>query len=71
MGVNIPPVAIILMARAPSLTCRRMACTTSSFVSASVLKNQQWPAVIVIGVPVQISLGPGIARGLNAVQDGE
>ena len=31
------------MARAPSLTCLRIACTTCSLVSASVPKNQQWP----------------------------
>ena len=61
VGVNMPPVAIILMARAPSLTCRRIACTTCSLVSASVPKNQQWPEVMVIGVPAQISLGPGMA----------
>ena len=59
VGVNIPPVAIILMTFAPSFNCVRTACRTWSSVSASVPKNQQCPAVIVIGVPASNSRGPG------------
>ena len=41
VGVNMPPVAIILMQSAPSFFCRRTAVTTSSTVSASVPNIQQ------------------------------
>lgn len=61
VGVNMPPVAMILIASAPCLTCARTAVATWSGVSASVPKNQQCPAVIVIGVPATSNLGPGMA----------
>ncbi len=71
VGVNIPPVAMILMQSAPSFFCRRTATTTWSSVSASVPNMWQWPAVVVIGVPASRSRGPGMMPARIASRSGK
>ena len=70
VGVNIPPVAIILMQSAPSFFWRRTATTTSSWVSASVPNMWQWPAVVVMGVPASRRRGPGTTPARMASRSG-
>ena len=53
-----PPVAMILMKSAPSLTNLRTSCRTPSIPSASEPQYQKCPPVMVIGRPEMIMSGP-------------